>query len=497
MKRIFIPIFTLLFSALTTAQTSISFYHLGNTTYQNSSLNPAWIPEGRWFVGMPGLSGIHAHVNSKFSYNKIITVEEDQKIVDVKRALGDMQSQNMISVQANVNLFHIGYASDAGTTLSFFANERAEADLLAPKQVVDAIWNGTVKYIDEEINVGRSGGRGTHFREIGLGIAYPMNNQLDVGARLKYLMGFFDVSTPGNMKAKMTVNNVFEIDTEYKRTQVRSSGIDIYEGTEDDLASHLIISGNSGASMDLGFHYKLSKDYSIAGSILDIGWISWKKDIRNETLVDSTFRYEGLDLNLRIHELRQSLQDSLFDSFKTRETYETYRSWLPIKVYGSWIYHRDKQTDYYGTLGTRMIHGRLNMLYGAGVTRRFGEKFTGSLSIIKLPQQFINVGAAFAVRAGFAQMYMAVDQLGINYSAFDLQAFDFRYGINFIFNQRKQRKDVKEASTVVFLGKSVKSKRKEDIYSIIKKQKRRKIKQQKRKENKKKATRKSLTGEKF
>ena len=493
----------------------MSFYHLGNATYQNSAFNPAWIPDGNVFLGLPALSGIHVHINNKLSYNDIFTKENDQITVDVDKALTKLQKQNLFSFHSNVSILHLGFKLPNGSMVSLFANERVEVDFLYPKEIVDFVWNGNDNYLDQEVKIGQVGVNASHFREIGISLAYPVNKQFDFGLRAKYLIGMINASTPGNFKANLTSGGeFFQLDAELKNAQLRTSGIDIYDGSEGDLASHLVMNGNTGLAIDIGGQYRLNKYYSIAGSLLDIGWINWKEDIMNESLNDTTFTYSGINLD-GAGDLRQTVEDSLFSKFETTETNESYKTWLPLRGYGSWIYHYDEKTNLSASIGARMIHGQLKMLYGGGVTREFGRAFTASLSAMKLPQQFFNVGAAFTVNGGPVQLYMAADQV-INFSAPDFEAFDFRFGINFRFSGGRQQalssnssvtsygkgKNNKDDGTVpeskgvpmnVFLGKEVKQKGKDGIYAVIKKQKKREI-EKKKPRNNRKIQRQSLRG---
>ncbi|MEQ9402110.1 MAG: DUF5723 family protein [Cyclobacteriaceae bacterium] len=517
MRKLAATILSFLIVTVAVSQTSLSFYHLGRTTYQNSSLNPAWIPDGKLFIGLPGLSGVHVHVNNKLSYNQLFTKESDSVLLDINKALKGLQGQNMASAQVNVNLFHVGYRFPQGAVISLFANERVEVDALYPEQLIDYVWNGNDNFLDDKIRIGRVGAQVSHFREIGIGYAYSVNGQLDFGMRAKYLMGFFDASTPGNFKANLTSSGeFFQLEGELKNARLRTAGVDIYSedpvnGEVIDLASHLLGSGNSGLALDLGVEYKLSRYYSVSASILDLGYINWKTNVVNHTLNDTTFTYRGVNLD-GIGDVREALEDSLFNKFETNETNETYKNWLPVKAYGSWIYHYDSQLDFYGTVGMRLIQGQLKMLYGGGMTRRFGRVFTGSLSATKLPQQFFNIGAAFAVNGGPVQFYMAADQV-INFSAPDAKAFDFRFGINFRFMGRDENlasnssttsfangkpgsngtlKGPKGVDASIFHGRQVKTKKRDGIYSIIKKQKKRDIKNKR--TEKRAVQRRSLNG---
>ncbi len=514
MRKALITIILLSLTTTLVGQTSMSFFHLGNATYQNNEFNPAWMPDGKVFVGIPVLSGVHLHFNNKLSYNEIFTKENNQITVDIDKVLSKLQKQNMLSFQSKISILHLGAKLPNGLGISLFANERIEADFLYPRDIVDMVWNGNDGFLGEEVKIGQAGLRATHFREIGLGLSYPVNRQLDVGVRAKFLVGMLDASTPGNMKVNLTTGtSFFELEGELKKAQLRTSGVDIYDGSEGDLGSHLVMNGNTGFAFDIGAEYKLSRYYSIAGSLLDIGFISWKENIVNETLSDSTFTYSGINLD-GVGDIRDALEDSLFSRFETEETNEAYTTWLPLKGYGSWIYHYDSKTDLYASIGARMIHGQLKMLYGGGVTREFGRVFTGSLSAMKMPQQFFNIGGAFTLKGGPVQFYMAADQV-INFSAPDFEAFDFRFGINFIFEGRgigsgaggsgtafgkgggKNDGTVQESKGVptnAFLGKKVKLKKRDGVYSVIPRQKKAEVDLSNPNKRKKKVNTRSLNG---
>lgn len=480
MRTLLITI-SLAFSICLHAQTSVSFLHLGDATFQNSYLNPSLIPHGKVYLGLPALSGVHFNVNTKTSYNETFTKEAGSTIVDIDKTLTNLQKQNFASFHANINLLHFGYKLDNGITLSLMANERVEADFLYSKDLVSYLWNGNEQFTSLDVNVSDAGFIGTHFREIGLGVAMPVTEQMNFGIRGKLLVGFANFSTPNNFDATLnTSGEAFQLDAKWENFALRTSGMDIYSSDEGSLGSHLLFNRNLGVAVDIGTTYHLNRYYTVTASLLDVGFIGWKEDILSETLNDTTFRYSGVELE-DVGSIRQVLEDSLVDAFRTEDSFEPYNSWLPTKAYASWIYHYGKNTDIYVSGGARYIQRQFKMLYGVGVTQKIGKVFVGSVSATKLPQQFVNVGAALAVHGGPVQFYMAADQI-ISFSVPDAKAFDFRVGMNFIFGRNSEggnngivRERVKTSAkgidTDVFLGKSVKTKKREGIYSIIKKQK--------------------------
>lgn len=482
MKKWIVTILLLYAGNMLWAQNSLSFYHLGNATFQHSNFNPSWVPdEGQLFIGLPVISGIHVHANNKLSYNELFTKndENDTVLLDIAKALPKLQNQNLTSTQANLSLLHVGYRTNNGSFLSLFINERVESDVLYSEEIIDYAWRGNAYYQNEDVTASNVGTRSTYFREIGLGYVFnPMSN-LQVGTRAKYLTGFLDASTPHNFNATLTSDgNNYAISGDWQNAVLRTSGIDIFEGEEGELEKHLINNQNAGFGLDIGATYHLSDYHSFAGSITDIGFIKWKEDVTNYTVNDTTFTYSGVDLGDDIDNIRDILIDSLFDKFDYTESEDPYTGWLPIRATGSWIYHLNNQTDVYATVSSRFVQRKTKMLYGAGITRQMGKHVSLSGSVTKLPQQFFNLGAAMTIKGGPVQFYMAADQI-INFSVPDARAFDFRLGLNLIFGQRpsKEPKGSKSSingpkgvDTMYFQGERVETKKRDGIYSVIKKQ---------------------------
>ncbi len=490
-------ILTLLFAwTIVNGQTGLSFYNLGGATFQNSQYNPVYIPNGKFMLGLPVLSGIHLHYNNKHSYQEIFrTTEAGNPKIDLQKIYRNMGVSNMVSTQVNISLLHMALRFKNGGSVSLFANERIETDFLYPQRAMDVLVNGNSVQYDKPINIGKIRFNGTHFREIGMGYTlYSKDLKLTVGTRIKYLQGVFNASTPGNQQVSLRTDaDTYELKGNLSNASLRTSGIDILSGEEGDLLSHVLNSGNSGGAIDLGFHWEMSRYTAIAASITDLGFISWKTDIQNYSLSDTTFTYSGFDLK-NPGSVENTIKDSLINRFKIKKNEDTYTTLIGPKLFASHFYHINPQGEVVTSIGTRFIQGSFKTMVGIGYQHRLGNFFTGSINLTKLPQQFFNVGAAFAVKGGPAQLYVAADQVA-TWDLTRFQSIDVRVGINFVFNTSKpkvekntraggpgvdyfEKPKVKGPNFSVnqsFMGEKVKVKRSEGIYNIIPLQKRRKI----------------------
>ena len=447
MKKTFFNIFLLfLFLYNAAAQNSLSFYHLGNTTYQNSELNPAWLKESKYFIGVPVLSNIHLHLNSKLSYNNIVNSSSDgtEQIVDVETVLSRLQRNNLLNITARVGLLSLGYSPGKGSMLSFFVNERIEANIFYPKDIVELYVNGNNDLLGEEgINFKGLQTSVNWYREIGLGYAYQINPNVRFGVRGKYLLGLANLKRSNDFNFNFSSDEkTFAINVNSQDAYFNTAGENILQGNSSvDLASHLTFPKNSGFGLDIGIESKISSNSSLAVSLLDIGFIKWKEDVKKRMLPDTTFEYAGVgDFDALGNDFINKVVDSLINkNLKIKEDDVTpYTSWLPLKVYVSWIRHLDKTTDIYITGATNFTQRQIKAVYGVGVTKKLvGNKITVSGSLLKLPQQFVNLGGAFTIRGGPVQFYIAADHI-VNFSVLDLKSIDLRFGINLLFLDREE-----------------------------------------------------------
>ena len=171
-RKLPILIITLLFFNTAFGQESIAFQHLRNATFQSTNYNPAWMPEGVLFVGLPALSGVNFYVNNKFSYNELFTNNESGgKLIDVNNAINKLAINNLVSLHANISLLHLGITTPSGHSLALFANERIESDVTYPKSLLDWAWDGNGTFIGRDVNFSNTGVTTNYFREYGLAYA--------------------------------------------------------------------------------------------------------------------------------------------------------------------------------------------------------------------------------------------------------------------------------------------------------------------------------------
>tara|TARA_X000001036_G_scaffold389023_1_gene385702 strand:- start:5008 stop:6729 length:1722 start_codon:yes stop_codon:yes gene_type:complete len=478
MKKIIAGLHILIYSFSILAQEGTSFYHLGSATMQSTAFNPSYFPKGDFFVGLPVLSGISLYANNRFSYDDVVVKNGDINEINLDKLVSSMGTANSFSLHGTISLAHIGFRTQSGLGVSLFANERIATDFIYPKEIAKFLFKGNGDMVGEKLNLGRVGASINYYREYGLGLAHEFGERLKVGARLKYLQGFLNLSTPQNFQATLKTNNEnYQFEADWQNFQFRTAGISQFRDdaiNNETLASYFISNGNSGFAIDLGLEYKFNNRYAFAFALNDIGYIGWKEYVETYGLPDSTFVYAGVEL--QGGDIIDSIS-SVSDKFKVDTTYEQYTSLLPANIIGSFVFTPRNGTDVITTLNARIIQGQINPGFGLGIRQTVSSSVVVSASVTKLPQQFLNLGMGVAAKLGPIQLYMATDKI-LGYSVPSMKWAQIQLGMNLIFGgggKNDSRSDRTEGSygngkgvqTYSFHGEKIEAKKYEDIYTIV------------------------------
>ena len=448
-------------------QVAVSF--LKEAVYQNNAINPAYYPKAKWVVGLPVLSGTQFSFNSRFGYDDIfVPVDLNTTQINFDRFLGSLKENNYLGANLRVNDFYIGYRNNQAA-ISFFINDRVEADFFFPKALIDFAVNGNAGYIGQTLDLSKLGVTANHYREFGFGYTYfDKKDRFSMGYRVKLLNGFYHASTPTSFVGTLTTNeDNFSLAFDLQNARLRT--VQVPDG------GSFVFSRNVGGAMDLGINYNDDDRFSIAFSVTDIGFITWKEEVDIDEATDVEFTYEGVDI-ADTDDLLTALEDSISDKFNVVEDLEeSFTTLLPVRgnLTGSW--HLTKNSQVVVAVMPRYVRGFLQMQYGAGITQQIGRNLRLNVSANKLPQQQVNIGAALAANLGPLQIYGGTDKI-LGYDVTQVRNFNYSFGINLMFGRGKVKKEKEYIPSTFRIngGEELRVRGKEKIYLIIKKQKPRK-----------------------
>jgi hypothetical protein len=99
------------FSGLS-AQQNFSLYHTESLP-QRMSLNPALVPDAKWFIGLPGFNSLGMQVaNTGFNINEIfssIDVGNGDTLLNLNKLLNVLSNQNYISLKLDQTWINFGF----------------------------------------------------------------------------------------------------------------------------------------------------------------------------------------------------------------------------------------------------------------------------------------------------------------------------------------------------------------------------------------------------
>lgn len=458
-------------------QSGISLYHLGNGTIQGNHFNPAFFPEGKFFLGLPVLSGIAIDVNSPVSYNDLVTRGENDTLQwNVDNFINSANKRNYLSIEGEVSSIYLGFRPKNKFGFSVFARERFGARLYYGQDLLRFAWQGNAGLVGSSVDLSQTRVDARYYREYGLGIWRSMPKMgLNYGFRAKYINGMIGVFTDSKFEGTINVLSDFEHSFHLRNAALNMSGINVLDSS--DPVPHFIKNDNHGFAIDVGAQWKINEYISAAVSVNDFGFINWSVDPENIALMDTTFTFTGFDIE-NVDDFGQALEDSLVNRFRDTTTYNSFRTGLNTTAFGSVSYHLTPNDVFTGTISSHVVQGHFRMLYAAGYTRTLAPYLRASANVIRIPQQGFDVGIGLAANLKAFQFYMAADKLINVWNVPEVSAVNLRLGFNFLFGKNKMVKDDRKDLIHPWpYGKKSKIIRDEDggIYKIIKRKKPRPI----------------------
>ncbi|MDW3212268.1 MAG: DUF5723 family protein [Reichenbachiella sp.] len=465
--------FCLVSTKMVHAQSGISLYHLTNSTFQGNNFNPAFFPEGKTFVGLPVISGISIDYNGPVSYEDAITTNElGEREWDIDNFVNNAKKRNYVSMEADISTLHVAWRKSPTQGYSIFIRERVGARGFYGENVVKTAWRGNTAIVGDEIDLSRTALDVRYYREYGFGVWKSIPNRaINIGVRVKFLNGMISAVTDNKFDGSVGFEeNTYNANFDLQGATVNTSGLNLIDS--DDLTSHMISNGNLGAGIDIGAHWKINKELSAAVSVNDLGFIHWKVDPENYLLADTTFRFTGIDL-ADVSNFEDAYLDTLKNALQDTTLYRAYTTGLNTTSYASLMYQLTPNDRFTGTIAAHIVRGNFRMIYSAAYTRKVGRALNVSANVSRIPQQGIDLGLAAAVNFGSCQIYMASDKLLRVWDVTKIDAVDFRFGFNLVFNGKgKSPKD--DNSDLMHpspYSKKEKVEKSDGIYWIIRKQK--------------------------
>lgn len=314
----------IIFPIIGHAQELRSSYFMQTSIFKHQ-LNPALINES--YIGVPFLGNINVGTVGNIGLgNFIYELPNDPKYslttfmsptVSADQFLGSLKSHNKIDTYINLNLFSVGFKAFKGINI-IEMNLRSNSNVNIPKSLFEFMKEAGAK---DTYNITDMGISSQNYVEVALGHSHKINNNLTIGAKLKFLIGgaYIDTrinnvdvklngdvwSLNGNVSMNAAIlNSTFK----YKVNKVSSDGRKQIDGFDTKFGIPSI-----GGALDLGLVYNLPCGLSLSAGATDLGFIKWNKSLRASS--NGSWSFDGFKAPIHISgdDGGEKLKDQLDD----------------------------------------------------------------------------------------------------------------------------------------------------------------------------------------
>jgi len=296
MKKIYSLLVLMLLALTATAQNTTTYFMKGSTT--RSEFNPALAPT-RGYINVPGLGSLQVGVSSPAALDRLLYKRGNGLVtlldasVTSQEALRDLSTHNLLGTDVRAQLLGFGAFTKNGKNFwSFGLNLRTEVEADLPYSFFEFFKTGK----DAQIRNLRADADA--WAEAAFSYSFPINKQLYVGARVKFLAGV--------ARAKMNIEQM-DVTLQSDRWEILTKGLIEMSGPTaevdengnfkaGDIEMNDFKLAGMGASIDLGATYDIRPDLQVSLGVTDLGFISWNKKSSTYGKSADEFTYDGVEV---------------------------------------------------------------------------------------------------------------------------------------------------------------------------------------------------------
>lgn len=282
------------------AQALRSGYFLAGYSFRHQ-LNPAFSAE-RNYISIPALGNINIGTQGNIGVGHFLYPQNDQLItfmhssINGQDFLGELKDKNRLSANINMTLLAAGFHAWGGFN-TVDINLRSNTSMNLPYDLFAFMKMGMTGS-ETHYDIGDLGIQSNNYIELAFGHSRKINDKLNVGGKLKFLLG------AANLSLKMTDMDVTlsqdkwmvkangEMSASLKGLTMPTkaeSGRNVDNASQRDLIDWDNMDVDSpglsgfGMAIDLGATYKVMDDLTVSAALLDFGFMSWNNTIKAAT----------------------------------------------------------------------------------------------------------------------------------------------------------------------------------------------------------------------
>jgi hypothetical protein len=431
----------------------------------------------RFYLSLPVISSVRESVrNTGFGFHDVFYsgtgIQSDQYFLDLDKLDKELRRINYFLSNTDIDLLGFGFPFK-DFYITFGISSHASSQISYPHDLVlleDKNWDvnaGTAV----PLHINNLAVNSTAWNSIGISVSKEVREGFRVGARVKYLNGMANISTrestinlnpiadPTSLQAEVN----YRIYSSLPLSLVFSPGGLLnnigFEPALHNLAGNYLFTGNHGFAVDAGFTYNLDEATQISGSVTDLGFIRWKKNL-NYFSVSETFVFSATDLDQIINNpnqgnlinaVRDSLRNSVQHSFSTNG----YFTATPFNLYGGITRQLLPNLKAGAMTWFEINSGHIRPSLTLSLNLTPFKAFAATLSYTLMNNKFNQIGTGFAFGNRGAQFYLITDNIVVRYVKdvktslvwpYNARMLSLRFGMNLFFGCDKKENTKKSTN---------------------------------------------------
>lgn len=349
--------------------------------------------------------------------------------LDLNQGIASLRDVNYMNSYFNLDIFNCGLRTKHGY-FTYTHRFRELESLSYTKDLVQLLAQGNSAFLGESnpANVELKLAARV-FQEFDFGYQMSLMEQLNIGIRLKFLMGFMDLKTNGLGIKLYTDPETYALKVTTDKGII--TGTLPYEFTDsltivDKRFNIANLFKNYGGGIDLGAEYQINDQWGVAAAVNDLGFIVWNNHaVQFETELqdggsfyqDGSFVFSGLtpdqiDGIMNTEGYASELADSLLNYYKvTVNNLDSYTTGLNANFMVRGYYDL--------TPNHRFSAQFMGYNLGLGIQPAFTLAYTGSFSkkydvvatYTMMKGSFDNIGIGLSANFGGVLLYVATNNL--------------------------------------------------------------------------------------
>ena len=426
---------------------------------QTLLLNPGAEVDSKFHIGFPLLSQIAVQGGFTGFSTYDIFADNGVDINDkIRSAVGKYGKSEFFEFNQQLEVLSVGLRLKDDFYLSGGYYQEFNFIAKIPRDIVDLFYDGNTD-INRKYSINKLAARIELFGVFHIGLSKKVNNKWNVGGRLKIYSSVFNATSKlntGSFYTEEGTSNIYNQHLDNVNFLMQTSGV-FFESDADFNASYikskLLFGGNLGIGIDLGFTHQLKKQWIVTGSILDLGFISYSKNVESYS-VKGDYEVEGFQLNFdpdNPEDYWNDLKDEFDKSIVSETLYKSYVALRPVKLNGSVSYSFGQQYDacrflidpqtYLNKIGFQ-LYSTLSAVHSYMAATVFYERRMGKYLQTKItytadPYSFTNIGLGLSTQLGIFNAYFTADNLLSLSNMYNAKSANFQLGLNFIIKDKK------------------------------------------------------------